>query len=382
MFATRVSEMVGSTLPIFAFSHCRDVVAAVTNAGGCGVLGVVRKTPDELVHDLRWIEERVGSRPYGVDILLPKDFVAGGHESPGHPDPLKGETTNNFSWSGEHDAFVTRILDDNDIPALPNHLREGIWQSHVGDEIHSQLLETILEFRPKVFASALGSPNQELLDLLHGQSIVVTALAGTVEHARRHVRAGVDFVVAQGTEAGGHTGQIATMVLVPDVVDAVAPVPVVAAGGIASGRQIAAGIVLGAEGVWTGSVWLTTTEAEEDPAIKKKLIAATSADTVRSRCLTGKPARMLRSAWTDAWESPDAPKPLPLPMQRRLTAEALFRIERAAQNPESKGYDLATYFVGQVVGRMNQEKSVRQVMLEMVQEYAVVLESFVAASND
>lgn len=365
---TRVAKMVGLEYPIFAFSHCRDVVAAVTNAGGCGVLGAVRKTPEELEHDLRWIEDHVGGRPYGVDILLPSNH-AGGR-------PADGASAKGPPDGAAQDEFVSRLLEKYGVPPMAEHLKDSLWQSHVGSSEHEPLIEVILRYSPRLFASGLGSPSRELLDALHDRGQVVTALAGTVEHARRHVAAGVDFVVAQGTEAGGHTGQIATMVLVPDVVDAVAPVPVVAAGGIASGRQMAAGLALGAEGVWTGSVWLTTTEAEEDPAIKRKLLAATSADTVRSRSLTGKPARLLRSAWTDAWDTPDAPPTLPLPLQRAHTAEAQFRIDRAAQDPGSGGYELATYFVGQVVGRMNQERPVRQVLIEMVEEYAEVLGRF------
>lgn len=363
---TRVAKMLGIEYPIFAFSHCRDVVAAVTNAGGCGVLGAVRKTPEALEHDLVWIEEQVQGRPYGVDVLLPSNHAGVGRESAFSP-PVD---------AAAQDAFVEKLLDEYDVPPMAGHLKDSLWQSHVGASQHEPLLEVIFQHRPKLFASALGSPSEELLDRLHDHGQIVTALAGTVEHARRHVEAGVDFVVAQGTEAGGHTGQVTTMVLVPDVVDAVAPVPVVAAGGIASGRQMAAGLALGAEGVWTGSVWLTTAEAEEDPVIKQKLMEARNTDTVRSRSLTGKPARMLRSAWTDAWESPDAPPPLPLPLQRAHTAEAQFRIDRAASDRSSGAYDLATYFVGQVVGRMNSERPARRVLLDMVDEYADVLGRF------
>lgn len=365
---TRVAKMVGIEYPIFAFSHCRDVVAAVTNAGGCGVLGAVRKTPEELEYDLKWIEDHVSGKPYGVDVLLPSNHAGSS---------ARGETQpRDFPDGKEQDEFVARLLDEYDVPPMADHLRDALWQSHVGANEHEPLIEVILKYQPKLFASALGSPSRELLDTLHEHGQVVTALAGTAEHARRHVDAGVDFVVAQGTEAGGHTGQIATMVLVPEVVDAVAPVPVVAAGGIATGRQIAAGFALGAEGAWTGSVWLTTAEAEEDPAIKRKLMEAGSSDTVRSRSLTGKPARMLRSAWTEAWDAPDAPPTLPLPLQRAHTAEAQFRIDRAAKDPDSGAYQLATYFVGQVVGRMNQERPARQVLLEMVEEYAEVLGRF------
>jgi NAD(P)H-dependent flavin oxidoreductase YrpB (nitropropane dioxygenase family) len=203
--------------------------------------------------------------------------------------------------------------------------------------------------------------------------VKVAALAGTVDHALRHVEAGVDLVVAQGYEAGGHTGEISTLVLVPEVVDAISPVPVLAAGGIANGRQLTAALALGAQGVWCGSVWLTTEEAETHPVVKEKFLKATSSDTVRSRSLTGKPARQLRSAWTDAWEDPANPDPLPMPLQPRLVREAQARIGRTAHN--NKGSEqLANYFVGQIVGSMNQVKSVRNVMEEFAIEYADTME--------
>jgi NAD(P)H-dependent flavin oxidoreductase YrpB (nitropropane dioxygenase family) len=197
----------------------------------------------------------------------------------------------------------------------------------------------------------------------------VAALAGTTRHALRHAEAGVDLIVAQGTEAGGHTGEVATMVLVPEVVDAVAPVPVLAAGGIARGRQVAAAFALGAEGVWCGSVWLATEEAETPPVVKEKFLTATSSDTVRSRSLTGKPARMLRTAWTDEWDRPDAPDPLGMPLQTALIGDPQFRIQLAAAQPDSKARELATYFVGQVVGSLETVRPARAVVLDMVDEF-------------
>jgi NAD(P)H-dependent flavin oxidoreductase YrpB (nitropropane dioxygenase family) len=166
------------------------------------------------------------------------------------------------------------------------------------------------------------------------------------------------------------------MVLVPEVVDAVAPTPVLAAGGIGNGRQIAAALALGAAGVWCGSVWLTTEEAETHPAVKQKFLTATSRDTIRSRSLTGKPARMLRSAWTDEWEGADSPGALPMPLQSALVAEAQHRISRAATTEGSGANKLANYFVGQVVGQMDRIRPARQVVLEMMTEYAEVAQRF------
>ena len=196
----------------------------------------------------------------------------------------------------------------------------------------------------------------------------VAALAGKAVHAQRHVNNGVDIVVAQGYEAGGHTGEIATMVLVPEVVDAVAPTPVLAAGGIGSGRQIAAALALGAQGVWLGSLWLTTAEGDSSPAVLQAYLDATSADTVRSRCYTGKPARMVRNAWTDAWDDPNGPGPLGMPLQNILTSEANSRIARSGRN------DLAFAPVGQIVGRMNDVRPVRDVMFQLVEEYIETVE--------
>jgi NAD(P)H-dependent flavin oxidoreductase YrpB (nitropropane dioxygenase family) len=215
-----------------------------------------------------------------------------------------------------------------------------------------------------------------MVELAHDNDTLVAALVGRREHAERQKAAGVDVVVAQGYEAGGHVGEIGTMVLVPEIVDAVAPLPVLAAGGIASGRQIAAALALGAQGVWTGSVWLTTAEAETHPVVKEKFLHATSSDTVRSRASTGKPARQLRSAWTDEWEDPSNPDPLGMPLHGALIGEAQQRIRRSAYTPGSGAEKLINYFVGQVVGSLNEIKPARRVLMEMVEEYIDVAEHF------
>jgi len=369
---TRVSEMLGVEFPILAFSHCRDVVAAVTNAGGFGVLGAVAHSPEALEVDLTWIEEQTRGRPFGVDLLLPATY-AGADE--GGLDP---ETIGHLLPPAQQ-HFVDEVLARYGVPELPeDDLRRtrGVDGMRVSPKGYEPLLDVAFAHRIRLVASALGAPPPALIQRAHGSGVLVAALAGAVVHAERHRAAGVDLIVAQGTEAGGHTGEIASMVLVPDVVDAVAPTPVLAAGGIASGRQIAAAMALGAEGVWCGSVWLTTEEAETQPAVKEKFLTATSRDTIRSRSLTGKPARMLRSAWTDEWERPDAPPPLAMPLQSALVAEAQSRIARAATREGSGAQQLANYFVGQVVGRMNRVTPARQVVLDMVTEYADVVQRF------
>jgi len=361
----RVCEQLGVEYPILAFSHCRDVVAAVTNAGGFGVLGGVVHSPERLEIDLSWIEAETRGRPFGVDLLLPAKYE--GAERGG----LEREAVRQL-LPPEQQGFVDDILRRYEVPPLPDDA--GAAQSpldlmRISPKGYEPLLDVAFAHGIRLIASALGAPPPALIERAHAAGVCVAALAGNV-----------DLIVAQGTEAGGHTGEIATMVLVPDVVDAVSPTPVVAAGGIATGRQMAAAMALGAEGVWCGSVWLTTEEAETQPVVKQKFLRASASDTVRSRSLTGKPARMLRSAWSDEWDRRDAPEPLAMPLQGALIADAQRRIARsAASTPGAE--QLASYFVGQVVGRLDRVRPARQVVLDMITEYAEVVPRFAAEAN-
>jgi len=362
---TKLAEELGLEFPIFAFTHCRDVAAAVSKAGGLGVLGVAGHSPKNLEMELAWIEKEVGGKPYGVDLLLPTRF-AGSEKGGLARDEMDAQIP------AEHRKFLDDLLERYGVPPLP----EGVVpppEFAVGYEQQREVIELVYRHPIALIASALGPPPTWMIEQGHANGVKVAALAGTVEHARRHVEAGVDIVVAQGTEAGGHTGEISTMVLVPEVVDAVDPLPVLAAGGIGNGRQITAALALGAQGVWCGSLWLTTEEAETHPVVKQKFLKASSRDTVRSRSLTGKPARQLRSAWTEAWEDPANPPPLPMPLQPRLVREAQLRIARTAHNNEGAA-QLANYFVGQIVGSLNQVQSVRSVIEQLVQEYADTME--------
>lgn len=368
---TRVTSLVGIDFPIFAFTHCRDVVAAVTNAGGMGVLGAVAHTPEQLAVDLRWIREQTKGRPFGVDLLIPRKYV--GAEAGG----IDGASLRAM-LPEEHREWIDALLARYDVPPLPvaegDRQQRGTGNIRIDPRSMAPLIDVAFAHDVKLIASALGTPPAWLVERAHAAGVPVAALAGRLDHAVKHAEAGVDVVIAQGTEGGGHTGEVATMVLVPQVVDAVAPTPVLAAGGIASGRQVAAAMALGAEGVWCGSVWLTTNEAETSPVVKEKFLAATSADTRRSRSLTGKPARMLRTAWTDAWDEPGAPAPLGMPLQSMLVAEAQRRIQRVAHKEGSGARELATYFVGQVVGQMNEPKSTRRVVQEMIAEFVTTMD--------
>jgi NAD(P)H-dependent flavin oxidoreductase YrpB (nitropropane dioxygenase family) len=359
---TELCDAFGIEYPIFAFTHCRDVVAAVSKAGGLGVLGAVGFSPEQLEIELDWIDEHVDGKPYGVDTVMPQKSVA---VEGGSAEEMLA--TIKSMIDANHWRYVDELMERFELPPLP----EGEGGHGVlgwTDDVAHRHVEIALAHPISLIANALGSPPKDVIDQAHEHGVKVAALAGKAVHAQRHVNNGVDIIVAQGYEAGGHTGEIATMVLVPEVVDAVAPVPVLGAGGIGSGRQIAAALSLGAQGVWLGSLWLTTAESNSSPAVLGAYLDATSADTVRSRCYTGKPARMLRNQWTDAWEDPKGPGPLGMPLQNILTSEANARIARSDRK------DIQFAPVGQIVGRMNQVRPVRDVIFGLVEEYIETVE--------
>jgi NAD(P)H-dependent flavin oxidoreductase YrpB (nitropropane dioxygenase family) len=370
----RLTEMFGIEYPLFAFSHCRDVVAAVTNAGGMGVLGALAFSPEELEMELNWIDEHVGGRPYGVDVVMPVKTV---DRDAGIADTSDMGAKLREYIDQEHWDYVDKILADHGVtPVADAELEAGSgmgagvlgWAEATG----ATQIDIALSHDIALLASALGPPPKAAIDQAHAQGVKVAALIGRAEQAVRDVQQGVDIIIAQGYEAGGHTGEVATMVLIPDVVDAVAPVPVLAAGGIGSGRQMAAAMALGADGAWTGSIWLTVAENTQGGVVTDKLLAATSTDTVRSRAYTGKPARQLRTAWTEAWEAPESPGTLPMPLQFMLNAYAS---RKMGSNPPPA---LVGMPVGQIVSRMNQIRSTRTVVQEMVEEYVDVATKLVA----
>jgi NAD(P)H-dependent flavin oxidoreductase YrpB (nitropropane dioxygenase family) len=350
---TSLAKRLDVEFPIFAFSHCRDVVAAVSMAGGVGILGTTRQTVDELEYDLRWLDEHLGDRPYGVDLLFP----AG---SKGDDlDRLRAEIPS------EHTDFVNGLRERFEIPPpkeADGHCSEAdnLIPTHVGAR---EKFAIAMAHRPKLVASALGPVPMDLGAQVHDAGRLIVGLVGAPGQASRHVAAGADIIVAQGTEAGGHTGEISTLVLVPQVVDEVAGTPVLAAGGIGDGRQIAAAIALGAEGVWTGSIWLATEESDVQDEVKRKLVAATSRDTTRSRCLTGKPIRQLRTPWVNAWAEEGAPAPLPSPQQGLLIRDTMAGIFENRVEP------LMGTATGQVVGMIHGVRRVKHVMSDLIEQF-------------
>ena len=355
-------KKLGIEFPIFAFSHCRDVVAAVSRAGGLGVLGALAYSAAELETELAWIDAHVGGMPYGVDTVIPAAYVgkADGDLKKDDLEKLVPEA---------HKKFIDGLLEAHGVPELPpgTEPTESLlgWSASSG-RAH---VEVALKHPIRLIANALGPPPVDVIETAHAKGVLVAALCGTVPQALKQKAAGVDIIVASGYEAGGHTGEIGSMVLIPQVVDAVAPTPVLAAGGIGSGRQMAAAMVLGARGVWTGSLWLTTRESDCLPALIDKMLAATSSDTVRSKCISGKPARQLKTAYTEAWGGPSSPGTLPMPLQYMATASATHRINRYAQTNKPGSADLLGTPVGQVVGQLKEVRSVKRVIEEMVAEY-------------
>ncbi|WP_139983069.1 NAD(P)H-dependent flavin oxidoreductase [Nocardioides litoris] len=354
---TPICDELGIEHPVFAFTPSEHVAAAVSRAGGLGVLGCVRfNDPDELERVLTWLDDNTDGKPYGVDIVMPMKV------------PTEGTSTDLSAYIPDgHRHFVDETLLKLGVPPLP----EGEGRDGVLGWLHSVArshLDVALQHRPVFIANALGSPPVDVIEKCHEHGIKVGALAGAAKHALSHVANGVDVIIAQGYEAGGHTGEVASMVLTPDVVDAVGPdVPVLGAGGIGSGRQVAASLALGAAGVWTGSIWLGTEEyrqmgATNSDAWETAFTRATSSDTVRTRVYTGKPARLLKTRWTEAWAEDGAPAPLPMPLQNLLVADAHNRIS-AANDP-----DVISMPVGQVVGRMNEVRPVAEVMASLVSE--------------
>ena len=381
----RICDLLGIEFPLVAFSHCRDVVAAVSRAGGMGVFGGVNCSPAMLEEELSWIDAHVDGKPYGLDIIVPNK-VEGKGEHLDHDTVLASIPEEMKQFANDilqrHGVDSGRIAGDieavrREQVAFTDNLRGGT---------AAALLEVAFRHPIRLIANALGIPPQVMLDMGQKHGVPVAALVGTRDHAMSQVAAGVDIIIAVGGEAGGHTGEISTMVLIPEVCNALAAIgdetPVLAAGGIATGAQMAAAMAMGASGVWCGSVWLTTVEAETNPVVKEKMLAASSRDTVRARSRTGKPSRQLRSPWTDAWEAQGAPTPLPMPLQSLVAEPPLRVIDKLSQGDSQGAKDLATYWVGQGVGLMNEQMTAGQVVQGFKEDFLTAYERLAANLNE
>lgn len=376
--SNKLCERLGIEFPLFAFSHCRDVVAAVSKAGGFGVLGATAFNPEQLEVELQWIDAHVDGKPYGIDVLIPENLSVK-HE--------KDLTSKKLAERipPQHRAFVDNLLKSHGVDPAGEHARAQsddapppFWPEEA-----MELLRVAFNHPIKMIVNALGKPPQEMIDMGRAHNVPVGALAGAKEHALRLAEAGCDVIVAQGGEAGGHCGEVSTIVLIPEVVRALKAaghdVPVLAAGGIMTGAQMAACMAMGAAGAWTGSVWLATTESECSQIFREKMVAARSRDTVRSKGRTGKYSRQLVSAWTDAWEGPESPGALPMPMQSLIAEPAIHKATKAAEGGNAAAVPLVTYFVGQGVGLVDNIVSARSVVQDFMSDYAEAVETLNAS---
>jgi NAD(P)H-dependent flavin oxidoreductase YrpB (nitropropane dioxygenase family) len=365
---TPICEMFDIEFPLIAFTHCRDVVVAVSKAGGMGVFGAVAHPPDRLEEELRWIDEHIEGKPYGIDLIVPNKMA---EVSVGGLNRDKVEA----AIPQEYFQFAAGILAQHDIPAEGLYsFRDETFRASQNMQASgaAETLEVAFSHPIKLVANALGVPPTIMLEMGKRHGAQVAALVGAKKHAVRQVQAGVDVLIAAGGEAGGHCGDVSTMVLIPEIHEAIQPygnIPILAAGGIVTGRQMAACMAMGAAGVWTGSVWLTTSEAETNPIVKEKMLHASSRDTVRSKARTGKYSRQLRSPWTDAWEAEDSPTPLPMPLQSLVTEPALGRVDKLSQSGHAGAKELTTYWVGQGVGLMNRQMSAAAVVQEFKEDF-------------
>ena len=360
---TDICRKLGIEYPIFAFTHCRDVVVAVSKAGGIGVLGAVGYSPEQLKEELDWIDEHIGDYPYGVDTVIPQKY-----EGMDQKDPEELLESLQKMIPDAHREFVDNLLTTHGVPEAPetNGPKGGLlgWTEATAEP---QINEALRHPNVKLIANALGTPPADMIKKIQDKGVLIGALCGKIKQAVAHKEAGLDFIIAQGGEGGGHTGEIGSIVLWPQIVDAVDGLPVLAAGGIGSGRQMAAAMSTGVQGIWCGSLWLAVEEAAAQPAQKDSYLNATSEDTIRSKAWTGKPARMLKNKWTEAWENPDNPDPLPMPLQGMITFDAMRRTSMyaASGNTQEVSFNAA----GQVIGQVKQVESVKDVIYRMVNEY-------------
>jgi NAD(P)H-dependent flavin oxidoreductase YrpB (nitropropane dioxygenase family) len=326
------------------------------------VLGAVGFSPEQLEVELSWIDENIGDRPYGVDIVIPNKYE-------GMDSDMSGEELAEMLRKLvplEHLDFGRKLLADHGVPVDENSDQDTLQLLGWTEATATPQVDVALR-HPKMtlIANALGTPPADMIEHIHASGRKVAALCGSPSQARKHADAGVDIIIAQGGEGGGHCGEVGSIVLWPQVVKEVAPVPVLAAGGIGSGQQIAAALAMGCQGAWTGSQWLMVEEAENTAVQQQAYADATSRDTVRSRSFTGKPCRMLKNDWTEAWQTPGNPEPLGMPLQYMVSGMAV----AATHKYPDQTVDVAFNPVGQVVGQLTRVEKAGAVIERWVEEY-------------
>ena len=371
-----ICDLLDIEFPLIAFSHCRDVVVEVSKAGGFGVLGAARYNASTLEKELSWIDEHIDGKPYGVDLIAPTSMAG--------TEPIQPTKKIKKQVPQEYFDFASGILERHDIDSTDVYVTDFDSNSFLTQDGAASIIDVAFGHPIKLIANALGVPPPYMIDLGKEKGVLTAALIGTREHAIKQVEAGVNIVVASGTEAGGHCGDVSTLVLIPEVcsVQKDSGVPVLAAGGIVTGGQMAACMAMGAAGVWTGSVWLTCAESDTPPVLKEKMLQASSRETVRSRSRTGKHSRQLRSPWTDAWESNAAPKPLAMPLQSQVTENPLAKVTKLAEIGHEGARQLSTSWVGQGVGLMSSTQSAKAIVYEFMQDYLVASERLRASLTE
>ena len=371
-----ICDLLDIEFPLIAFSHCRDVVVEVSKAGGFGVLGAARYNASTLEKELSWIDEHIDGKPYGVDLIAPTSMAG--------TEPIQPTKKIKKQVPQEYFDFASGILERHDIDSTDVYVTDFDSNSFLTQDGAASIIDVAFGHPIKLIANVLGVPPPYMIDLGKEKGVLTAALIGTREHAIKQVEAGVNIVVASGTEAGGHCGDVSTLVLIPEVCSVLkdSGVPVLAAGGIVTGGQMAACMAMGAAGVWTGSVWLTCAESDTPPVLKEKMLQASSRETVRSRSRTGKHSRQLRSPWTDAWESNAAPKPLAMPLQSQVTENPLAKVTKLAEIGHEGARQLSTSWVGQGVGLMSSTQSAKAIVYEFMQDYLVASERLRASLTE
>jgi NAD(P)H-dependent flavin oxidoreductase YrpB (nitropropane dioxygenase family) len=335
-----------------------DLVVAVSEAGGMGVLGASGYSLDELREAIHEIRART-DKPFGVDLLLPKNIadMAGMGLEGASEVPLSQLLS---TLPQPYQDFVAKLRSDLDLPEI-----DVIVKVDTTTIRPKEAVEICIDEKIPLFCAGLGNPDW-MVEEAHANGVKVLAITGNSKNAARMAAGGIDLLVAQGHEAGGHTGRVGTMALIPPCIDAAYPVPVLAAGGIGDGRGVAAALAMGCTGVWVGTRFLATNEGGAQDAIKRHIVEATDESTCVSTMFTGKTLRAIRSKFHEAWEESGLTA-LPFPLQI-FVSSALFGSFIEANKDEYLGG-----FAGQASGMIHEIKPAGEVLLDMVEQAADIL---------